>query len=120
MIRTLMRRISPTAIMLPTFIVVSLAVSILVGWALGIPTLKGVLPGLVTMKPNTAAGLLLCSASLAGLSYKTSPKSVRIAAILAAVVVVALAATTLSEDLFSWNAGIDQFLIPDSREALIN
>lgn len=34
------------------------------GWLLGIDALKSLVPGVVTMKANTAVGLLLCGAAL--------------------------------------------------------
>ena len=36
----------------------------LIGWLLGIDFLKGVLPGVVTMKTNTALGMVLCGTAL--------------------------------------------------------
>ena len=43
---------------------IGIAVAVLLGWTFGIAALKSLLPGLVTMKPLTALGLLLAAAAL--------------------------------------------------------
>lgn len=46
---------------------------VLVGWALEIATLKSVLPGWVSMKPNAAVGFLLIGLALLLLTLQRSP-----------------------------------------------
>lgn len=79
---------------------------VLLGWVLRIQALQGLVPGLPTMKPNTAIGLMLASASL-GLSIRSSSGPRRIPARLLAVSLILLAGVTLAEHGLAWNPGID-------------
>jgi PAS domain S-box-containing protein len=96
----------------------ALGVSVLLGWVWDSSALKSVFPGLATMKANTAAGLLVCSAALALVSWKESAKGVPFAAAVLAIAVVLLGALTLCEDIFNWNVGIDQWLFHDPAGAV--
>jgi PAS domain S-box-containing protein len=87
-----------------------------------IPTLKSVLPGLATMKANTALAFILAGASL-WLLQTLSPASgrdgrgrgrTRRVAQVCAIIVVLLGLLTLSEYLFGWDLGIDQLLFKNS------
>lgn len=91
---------------------ISMAVGclVLLGWALDIPLLKSVFPGLVTMKANTALGFVLSGVSL-GL-----PRMRRVAVACAGLVLL-LGALTLGEYLSGGNFGIDQMLFPDDAGA---
>ncbi len=80
------------------------------GWALGIEALKSALPGLVTMKANTALGVAAVGAGLA-LTVKGGRSGV-FGWLLAAVALV-LGAVTMAEDALHWNAGIDQLVFAD-------
>ena len=51
----------------------ALGVSVLAGWAFGLPLLKSVLPGEVEMKANTAVGLALAGCALFILGDSPSP-----------------------------------------------
>ena len=44
---------------------IAVGVAVLVGWVFDLPTLKSVLPGVVSMKANTALGIVLAGLSLA-------------------------------------------------------
>src|SRR5260221_1013762 len=94
-------------------LVVALGASVLVGWAFDIAVLKSVFPGLATMKANTALGMVLCGGALALLSRRTVAAPIRLWAAATAVMVIALGALSLSEDLFGWELGIDQWLFRD-------
>src|SRR6266566_4542942 len=94
-------------------IAASLGLAVLVGWAFDIPSLKSVFPGLVTMKANTAMGMLLCGTALMFMSSETITKPIRFFVMIAAGVAIALGALTLVEDIFEWNLGIDQWLFRD-------
>ena len=99
--------------LLMSLLVVALGASVLIGWAFDIAALKSVFPGLVTMKANTALGMVLCGGALALLSRKQVGTPTRFWTTGMAMVVIALATLTLSEDLFDWNLGIDQWLFHD-------
>ena len=101
------------AALLLGLLVGSLGALVLVGWRLDIAVLKSVFPGLVSMKPNTALGILLGGVALALLSREKVAVPARFWATLMAAVMVALGALTLSEYLFGWELGIDQWLFHD-------
>jgi PAS domain S-box-containing protein len=91
---------------------------VIVGWVLDVDLLKSVIPGVVTMKVNTAVGLVLLAA---GVLIKLKPHSTpgtRALVTTVACMVLVLAAVTLAEDLFSWNAGLDNLLVPDTPGAV--
>jgi PAS domain S-box-containing protein len=94
-------------------IVAALGVSVFIGWGLDVAMLKSIFPGLVTMKANTAAGMLLCGSALALLSRERAGKPIRLTTMVIAVVVIALGTLTLCEYLSSWELGIDQLFFHD-------
>lgn len=96
--------------------VAGIGLSVLVGWMLGVSSLKTILPGAVEMKANTAVGLLLSAAAL--LALNISSRSSFRAGVMVAVLVAALGAITLAEYAFNWNAGIDEMLFQDTASAL--
>ena len=90
---------------------------VLAGWALDIAALKSVLPGWVSMKPNTALGFILIGIAL----FPSAPATLgpglasfmsgftRLCGLLAALI----GALTLGEYLFAWDAGIDPWLFAE-------
>src|SRR5436190_22234090 len=92
------------------FSVVVLSVAALAGWLFSVEALKSIVPGATPLKPNIAAGMLLCGTALALLSCRKSDKWIRSPIALMALMVVTLAVLTLSEILFGWDLGIDQLL----------
>jgi PAS domain S-box-containing protein len=94
--------------------VAALGASVLVGWIFDITALKSVFPGLVTMKANTAMGMLLCGGALMLLSRGKVSNPIRLTSAVVAVVVIALGTLTLGEYLFGWEFGIDQLLFHDA------
>jgi PAS domain S-box-containing protein len=87
---------------------------VLAGWLFDIPTLKSILPGLATMKPNTALAFLLAGSSLWLASPSRQNQRVDLLAKACATSTVLIGLLTLSEHIFSWNLGIDQFLLRDA------
>lgn len=85
------------------------------GWGFDIHPLKSVLPGLNTMKVNTA----LAIAGLGGgLALIGGGRSSRIVADAMAVLALAIGALVLCEYAFGWNGGIDQLLFRDTATPL--
>jgi len=97
---------------------------VLAGWAAQVGALKGVLPGLATMKPNTALAFLLSGAALAIVAGTESPPAgapgnrargeIRVIAARACAAAVFLTgALTLFEYLAGIDLGIDELLFRD-------
>lgn len=90
---------------------------VLAGWHFDVATLKSVLPGLVTMKPNTAMGLLLIGVSLflarPRVIGSPAPMQRRLARFFAAAVFL-LGLLTLGQMLVGQDFGIDQLLFRES------
>ncbi len=85
----------------------------LIGWMWGAPGLTTLLPGLATMKVNTALGLVLSGILLAMAQRQPLARPAAAAFESLAALIAVLGALTLSQDLLGWNAGIDNLLIPD-------
>jgi diguanylate cyclase (GGDEF)-like protein/PAS domain S-box-containing protein len=105
----------------PIALAVSLTgLAVLTGWMFDIATLKSIVPGLATMKANSALGFLLAGGSLwfsrPQAQGRADPSTAWIARALAAVV-TAIGAVTLCEYVFGWSLGVDQLLFQDSGTA---
>jgi signal transduction histidine kinase len=83
---------------------------VLAGWIWDVESLKTIY-GPITMKANTAVGLLLCGTAL--LVLRRSPG----AAAACATVAGAIGALTLVEHLSGWDVGIDQLLFTEAPGA---
>ena len=88
-------------------IILGLAVSL--GWAFDIPLLKTIVPLYVSMKLNTALGFILTGIVLL---LVIKEKWLQFAAV-TSVVLAVLGFTSLFQDVFGYNLGIDQLLIDD-------
>jgi len=92
---------------------IGMACVVLYGWAFRVEILKSVLPGLVTMKVNTALGLGFSGIAL-WLQLPGKARSIRTySARFFALLVALIGAATLAEYLFGTNLGIDQLLFSD-------
>ena len=87
------------------WILIALALIVISGWALHIPALMSVAPGLATMKPNTAAAFLLTGLAL----VRRNGRNLRFYSL----GVLVLGAVTLIEYLSNTDFGIDQRLFRD-------
>jgi diguanylate cyclase (GGDEF)-like protein len=96
--------------------VTGVGTTVAIGWVLNIEVLKNLIPGLVTMKMNTAVGFMAAGASL-WLLMSGAPKTrmVHLARVLAAIV-TAIGLLSLAEDRFNIDLGIDQLILPDNRQ----
>ena len=98
-----------------SLLVLTIGFSVLVGWLLDFRPLMTVLPGLVSMKPNTALGFCCMGLSLALFSLPGSEarsSTTKLSAALAGVVAV-LGAATLTEYITGIDLGIDEFIFRD-------
>jgi diguanylate cyclase (GGDEF)-like protein len=86
----------------------------LAGWILRIPVLTSLVPGLVSMKANTAIGFLLLSGALCAASEGRWPRWQRWFAVAAAL----LSSLTLFEYVSGISLGIDQVLFRDPVNSL--
>jgi diguanylate cyclase (GGDEF)-like protein len=98
-------------------VVVAVGIAVVIGWFLNIALLKSVLPGLASMKVNTACSFLASGVALWIVhTCAQGSGSLRLARTLSAIV-AALGGLTLAEDLFGLDLGIDQLILPDTQEA---
>jgi diguanylate cyclase (GGDEF)-like protein/PAS domain S-box-containing protein len=100
------------------FITAAASAVVLYGWAFHVEKLKSVVPGLVTMKVNTALGVLLLGISVLLLMRAESGTRTRLLARILAVIVILIAVTSLSEYIFGVNLHIDEALISDPLGSL--
>ena len=92
--------------------------AVLAAWLLDIEALKSVSSGYVSMKPNTALGLVLAGGALAALSKGTSIPYMRMGALAASLIAALIGFLTLSEYLYGWDLKIDQLLFSDVSGAV--
>ncbi len=93
--------------------VAALGCAVLAGWALDIRLLKSVLPGLVSMKPNTALAFVLAGLSLWLQARSAASGEWRRAARAAALIAALIGSLTLGEYITGLDLGIDQLLFED-------
>ncbi|MEI8340986.1 MAG: CHASE3 domain-containing protein, partial [Verrucomicrobiota bacterium] len=82
---------------------------VLVGWALDISALKSILPGWVSVKPNTALAFVLTGIAVLFAACSSTGLS-RLCGGVAGLIGL----LTLSEYIFGWNPGFDQWLFHES------
>jgi len=90
---------------------------VLLGWMFDLVALKSVLPGLVTMKVNTALAFLLAGLSLWVRREKPVAQRTGRLAQTCALAVALVGLLTLSQYLLGWDLGIDQLLFQEPVEA---
>src|ERR1039458_643340 len=90
------------------FLVTAIGIVVLIGWLAHIPALVQVSPGWVTVKANTAVGLVVAgvAVSLAAAERRAAFPFVRACGIF----LTALGAATLAEYIFGWDLGIDRLI----------
>jgi len=91
---------------------------VLVGWALGIPALQSVVPGLVTMKANAALAFVLAGVALWVLGAEQAHHPLRRLGHACAGTAALIGGFTLVEYLFAWNVGLDQLLFTEPPGAV--
>lgn len=88
---------------------------VVVGWIFNIVTLKSILPGMTTMKFNTALCFILAGIALSQLNVAT--RQARHIVQISAALLSLIALLTLSQYIFGWNLGIDQWFIADTTSS---
>ncbi len=101
-------------------LLVSVGATVVLGWLFNITVFKSLLPGLETMKVNTAYGLLAAGLALWSLHTSAPGSQSRRFAKVLSVIVAALGALTLAEYLFDLDLGIDQLIFPDTSQVTHN
>jgi len=86
---------------------------VLVGWQFDKPALTSILPGMSTMKANSAVAFILCAMALWSLQNRQTNQQARLLANTCAAVVLLIAVLTLGEYIFNHDFGIDQLLFQD-------
>lgn len=94
-----------------SFFIVALGLTVILGWLFNIQLLKTVLPGYVSMKVNTAVCFILAGSVFV---YITRGRW-NIYCKLISFFLILFGITSLSQDVFNLNFGIDQFLIKDEE-----
>ena len=95
--------------------VIAIALFVLLGWGIGSTALKSILPGMITMKVNTAIGLGLLAGALLGLN--SEQRGWRISVVVCLFTVTAFSLMTLAEYLLGVNLHIDNLLFYDHISA---
>ena len=96
-----------------SILVIAIGCLVLLGWQFDISLLKSGFPGMAsTMKANTAICFLLAGGSLRLLQYQRTRLHNRIAQGMAGFIII-IGMLTLSEYIFGWNLGIDEWLFRD-------
>ena len=91
----------------------------LLGWTLGVPALTTVLPGLVSMVPNTALSFMAISVGLLLLRLASSARRAsRISVAASAALPVIIGILTLAEYAAGISFGIDELLFADPSIAV--
>ncbi|HXD09370.1 MAG TPA: hypothetical protein VN653_04845, partial [Anaerolineales bacterium] len=96
-----------------SLIVMSLGVIVLAGWVLDLGILKSLLPGLPTMKANTAIALVLAGVALWFTGRENGDSVSLRSAQFCGGAAGLLGLLTVGEYLFGWDAGIDQLIFLD-------
>lgn len=96
----------------------AIGIVVLVGWTLNIDVLKSILPGLLTMKANTAFCLVLMGAAVVLLFQSTgSPRRRWVARVLIGVA-GSIALATGAQYVTGVDLGIDQLVFADPADAI--
>ena len=98
-----------------SMIVLGIGILVLLGWLLDITFFKSILPGLATMKFNTAFGLTLAGLSLLYLQPEKWTARRKRFGQSAAFLLFLLGLAVLCQYAFGWNLGIDELIFKDPQ-----
>lgn len=97
------------------FLVVE-GIVVLIGWALDVAAFKSIVPGLATMKCNTAILFLLAGVSL----WFRNKEPLTVVSQIASATIALLSVLTLAQYVTGSNFGIDQFFFKDNDSYSLN
>ena len=95
----------------------AIGVVVLAGWLLGVERLRGPIPGLIEMKPNTALGFVLLGAALWILRDEHAGRRRKRVAHACAAVALVIGLLALAEYVLGRGLGIDELLFSDPPES---
>jgi len=107
-----LKRSSALFLLTGIFVIAAGAISTL-GWLIHIENLKSVIPHYTAMKFNTAQCFLISGICFLLLIKYDNPFSKSVFKVLAGYLVI-FSTVSLSQDIFHWSAGIDQFFVADN------
>ena len=102
-------------------VVLLVGLVVLAGWIFDVPEVKAVVPGLATMKPNTAVAFFLAGMALWLFQDEQIRRWKRRLALGCSFTMSVIGFLTLMEYLWGWDLGIDQLLfrdVPQGAEAV--
>jgi signal transduction histidine kinase len=88
---------------------IALGGTVLLGWAFDVASLTSVLPGLATMKPNTALGFVLAGAAIGSTAWED--RRARVAVVALGTLVALLGGLTVLEYALPWDGGFDELIL---------
>lgn len=98
--------------------VITMGCVVFVGWLFDIAVLKSILPGLVTMKANTAIGFIFAGTSLWLWHQRSESATYKHIALFCGAIALLIGLLTLIQYSFSVNLGIDQLIFQESVTAV--
>jgi PAS domain S-box-containing protein len=101
------------------WITIATGVTVMAGWLFNIPILQTIIPGFIPMKFNPALCFVLFGSALLFTQYKKHRFSTPLFFILS-ILGTLIGTITLCQDLFHFNAGIDQLFITDKTPLIPN
>ncbi len=100
-------------------IAITAGITVMTGWLLDIPRLESIIPGFEQMRFNAALCFVLFGAALLLTQFKTSAYST-VLFYTFSLLGTCIGLTTLLQDLFHFNTGLDQFFVTDKTTASYN
>jgi len=87
---------------------------VLLGWLLNITVMQSIIPGMISIKANTALTFFIAALALLLLQTKGSDPRLLFLRRACAILVTLVGFLTLIEYIFGWNLGFDQLLFKDA------
>lgn len=111
----MIKKLKPTLLTSVSLFTITLALTVIAGWLFDVTILQSIIPGFISMKINTAICFLLSGMLLMSLTLGKWNNGYR----LVALFIVVFGIVTFSQNIFSYDLGIDQLILTDN-EAIKN